>query len=177
MSFLNRLNKKKAAREVPAWKQALEEADDDSRSHKRLKGECSAVASEAEQPAPKLAATAAATSGANSSSTAATCDLPAEDDDDDDFDEANYRLGDDDEDGADGAEVPAESAREYTAEELLLMREARDAGYQRKTKTFFIEDSLASLEKTAGNERSAQRKEVRNMMRGMKEPMAKMGPH
>ena len=97
-----------------------------------------------------------------------------DDDDDEYFDESNYRIEDDDRDEEELA-VPAAPVREMTAEERLLMREARDAG-QRKQKTFYIDDELVSLERSAGNERMADKKKVLSLMKNMGMPRPMPGP-
>ena len=85
-------------------------------------------------------------------------DLPADDDDDDDVDLTNYALCSGDEKGDEGEELDLSVPPPPSAEELLLAREAVYGG--QKIKTFFVDDNLRSQEKSAGSERSCDRKKA-----------------
>ena len=71
------------------------------------------------------------------------------------------RLGDDDDDDDDDDDgaPPPPPPRTLTVEEQLLMREARDG--VKKARIFYVEDEEASLEKTAGNQRMAERRAMK----------------
>jgi len=91
-------------------------------------------------------------------------DLPADDDDDDDVDLTNYALCSGDEKGDEGEELDLSVPPPPSAEELLLAREAVYGG--QKIKTFFVDDNLRSQEKSAGSERSCDRKKAMAALRG-----------
>ena len=173
---------KDQAKEIPAWKQALLDADrptavssaasstkrplddDDGTGGDDRGGEPSAkrpATTEVEDAPPSSSSEREPAAAAAGPSEGSAPDLPPDDDDDDeDFDESNYRLGDDDgEEEVQAAVVPGSGPAAPSAEELLNMREAI-YGARKSTKTFLIEDDLNSIEKTAGAERSAARRHV-----------------
>ena len=172
---------KDQAKEIPAWKQALLDADrptavssaasstkrplddDDGTGGDDRGGEPSAkrpATTEGEDAPPSSSSEREPAAAAAGPSEGSAPDLPPDDDDDEDFDESNYRLGDDDgEEEVQAAVVPGSGPAAPSAEELLNMREAI-YGARKSTKTFLIEDDLNSIEKTAGAERSAARRHV-----------------
>merc|ERR1711988_2025738 len=84
------------------------------------------------------------------------------DDADEDVDLSAYDLGGDD-DADEEDQISAAPARQPTREDLLLMREAKySAG--RSTKTYFVDDHMRSIEKSAGSERKLDALKLKKML-------------
>ena len=94
-----------------------------------------------------------------------------DDDDDDDVDLSAYQLGDEDEPKEDVAHASAQPSS-MSREEMLLMREAQETG-SKSRKTFFVDDSAGSIEKSAGKERRDDLKKTRILA---KQVMGGSGP-
>ena len=95
-----------------------------------------------------------------------------DDDDDDDVDLSAYQLGDEDEPKEDVAHASAQPSS-MSREEMLLMREAQEGGFGKSRKTFFVDDSAGSIEKSAGKERRDDLKKTRILA---KQVMGGSGP-
>jgi hypothetical protein len=82
-----------------------------------------------------------------------------DDDDDDDVDLSAYELGDEEKPREEVAHASAQPSS-MSREEMLLMREAQEGG-PKSRKTFFVDDSAGSIEKSAGKERRDDLKKTR----------------
>ena len=99
-------------------------------------------------------------------------DLPPEDDDDDDdFDPRNYGEEEEEEEEP---PPPSFDQPELSREQQLLAREARERqwGFKNSTKTFFVDDELRSLEKSAGRERALDKKHIMGALKSGAAPGA-----
>ena len=83
-----------------------------------------------------------------------------DDDDDDDVDLSAYELGDEEKPREEVAHASAQPSS-MSREEMLLMREAQEGGFGKSRKTFFVDDSAGSIEKSAGKERRDDLKKTR----------------
>ena len=144
-------------KEVPAWKLALEGDEAQASSVlpvKRARDE----ARDEDLPSSNLVISSGGAAGASSSAETIIgrdddggAVIDDDDDDDDDVDLSAYDLGG----GKDNEEeeaVTAAPAYQPSAEELLLLREARDSA-GKSTRTYYVDDALRSMEKSAGAER------------------------
>ena len=83
-----------------------------------------------------------------------------DDDDDDDVDLSAYELGEEEKPREEVTQHASAQPSSMSREEMLLMREAQD-GAGKSRKTFFVDDSAGSLEKSAGKERRDDLKKTR----------------
>ncbi len=153
---------KQQPKEVPEWKRQMEEDE------AREAGSSSSAAPKRDEPAsaPSRADADEPPSETSKSSRGGSnvYDLPPDDDDDDEgVDLSNYMVGG----GEEEEEVvvqPGSAPAGPSVEERLLAREAADTSH--KNKVFYADDNLRSLEKSAGSERSSDRKRLVEMMKG-----------
>ena len=150
-------------KEVPAWKLALETEDtvSSSTNNKRPRGE-----ETMDREAKSLGQTESPRKApAPASSSKGGAEVDDDDDDDDDVDLSAYDLGDGKDDD-EGGNAQVEVRHMPTAEELLLMREARDTA-GKSTRTYFVDDALRSHEKSAGAERKKDAMAARAFVKTM----------
>ena len=128
---------KAVKREIPEWKRLLLEQDNPAAAASSSTGPGTGLKRPREEEEP-IAAPASSQDAAAAPAEEDSDPLPAvdDDDDDDDVDLSAYDLGGGDEEEE---EISAAPAYQPTREELLLMREARDAGAKSR-KTYFVDD-------------------------------------
>lgn len=170
--FIKKRGGKKEEKEVPQWKRDMQAAEADAATSavkaKRQREDEAAPASGDRAAGDRAAGDAwrhagAACSGDTGGGSVAAVDsgsppAPEDDDDDDDnFDPSAYQLEEDEEEEV--AAVAGSGAPPPTAEQLLNIREARDAG-KRKARTFYIDDEKGSMVKSLANERKDMQAEL-----------------